>query len=597
MPLTEEISEYYAVYVTTISEKARRFTRNFRHFPLHKKVFTLALLLLAVAITVYLVQSFTLFLSRAAAAQLSFSPSSLSMPPNANPGVIVNSGSTQIAFARVDITFDTTKVNLSSEINVTGPLKAVIGKTTQATANSTGKITVVLALCNGIDIPCSPSPAAPSGTFELFKLPLTSVTGSTTSTSLAYDVSTMQLVDTAQANVTLTASNATINLNPASATNTTTPAITNSPPPPGSAIRIETGSTSDFTDSNGNIWKADSGFTGGTTIDRGSIAIANTAEDRIYQTERFSMSSYRIPVTNGSYDVKLHFAETSPAITSAGQRVFSVNTEGSLLTNLDVYSESGGKNIALVKTHRVNITDGAVDITFTRNIENPEINAIEVIPVVISTATPTASPQPTVAPATTLSLSTTNTVNYVNSTTPVKVIMNTNGNKVVGVELTVNFDPAKLQALDITPGTLMPGADTTNKVIDNTNGKVGMVILVKPGGTPVTGTGTLADISFKAKAAGTTPLSFASSTQVGALNVDVSALKSTTGLTLTIAASIPGDINQDGSVDIVDYVILFANFGKLVTDQGADPRADLVPDGKINILDYTILYENFGRTI
>src|SRR5258708_21324016 len=43
-----------------------------------------------------------------------------------------------------------------------------------------------------------------------------------------------------------------------------------------STLRIEAGNTSAYTDSSGNQWSADSGFSAGTTVDRGTISISPT---------------------------------------------------------------------------------------------------------------------------------------------------------------------------------------------------------------------------------------------------------------------------------------------------------------------------------
>jgi len=102
--------------------------------------------------------------------------------------------------------------------------------------------------------------------------------------------------------------------------------------------------------------------------------------DKIYQTERWGLNGYSVPVPNGIYTVKLHFAETWSGITSVGQRTFSVNVEGDQLNNLDVFSETGGRQIALVRTFsNVNVNDGKLDITFTQQIGAPIINGIEII--------------------------------------------------------------------------------------------------------------------------------------------------------------------------------------------------------------------------
>jgi hypothetical protein len=42
--------------------------------------------------------------------------------------------------------------------------------------------------------------------------------------------------------------------------------------------------------------------------------------------------------------------------------------------------KAGGGQRAHVETVNVNVTDGKLDITFTSNIENTEINGIEITP-------------------------------------------------------------------------------------------------------------------------------------------------------------------------------------------------------------------------
>jgi hypothetical protein len=166
---------------------------------------------------------------------------------------------------------------------------------------------------------------------------------------------------------------------------------------PAGSIHIEAGGTANFTDSNGNLWLADTGFTAGAggVVDRGNIAIGNTVDDRIYQTERWGMTAFAYNVPNGSYQVNLHFAETYAGITGAGQRVFSANVEGTAINNIDVYAQAGGLNNALIKTANVIVTDGQLNITFTATANNPEINGIVIIPVNVVTNTPGPSPTAT----------------------------------------------------------------------------------------------------------------------------------------------------------------------------------------------------------
>ena len=145
-------------------------------------------------------------------------------------------------------------------------------------------------------------------------------------------------------------------------------------------IRIKTGVTAPIKDSSGNEWLADQGFADGETIERPEVKIEGTKDQAIYQAERYSMTKFSQPLPNGKYIVKLHFAETYDGITDKGQRVFSFNVEGHEFKDFDVWAKAGGGLRAYVESVPVDIADGQLDITFTQNIENPEINGIEIIP-------------------------------------------------------------------------------------------------------------------------------------------------------------------------------------------------------------------------
>jgi len=179
---------------------------------------------------------------------------------------------------------------------------------------------------------------------------------------------------------------------------TNTPTRTNTPAgptntPSAGTIRVESGGTANFTDTSGNVWAADNSFTGGSTVDRGAIAIANTNDDRIYQTERYGNPfSYAFNVANGTYTVNLHFAETF--FTSSGQRVFSVTAEGAtIVSNLDIFA-SAGANAALIRTANVTVNDGQLNLNFTASVNNALVNGIEIIPSTSPTATPTRTNTP-----------------------------------------------------------------------------------------------------------------------------------------------------------------------------------------------------------
>jgi hypothetical protein len=157
----------------------------------------------------------------------------------------------------------------------------------------------------------------------------------------------------------------------------TVPAVT----VPMAAIRIRAGATAAYTDSSGNVWLPDQGFVDGDVVERDSdMQVANTRDQGLYRSERYGMSSFSYKLPNGKYIVKLHFAETYEDITGAGQRVFSFNVAGHDFKDFDVWAKAGGAKRAYVETVNVDITNGKLDITFTTNIQSPEINGIEIIP-------------------------------------------------------------------------------------------------------------------------------------------------------------------------------------------------------------------------
>ena len=92
------------------------------------------------------------------------------------------------------------------------------------------------------------------------------------------------------------------------------------------------------------------------------------------------MDSFAWSVPNGNYVVKLHFAETFEGITGPEQRVFSFNVQGHEFKEFDVWQKAGGPLRAYIETVPVAVTDGALKITFTPKVENPQINGIEILP-------------------------------------------------------------------------------------------------------------------------------------------------------------------------------------------------------------------------
>jgi hypothetical protein len=61
-----------------------------------------------------------------------------------------------------------------------------------------------------------------------------------------------------------------------------------------------------------------------------------------------------------------------------------------------------------------------------------------------------------------------------------------------------------------------------------------------------------------------------------------------------IASGLPGDLNHDGTVDILDALIAGAAFGTRSGGSGWNPEADMNGDGQIDIFDIVMIAMNFG---
>jgi len=143
---------------------------------------------------------------------------------------------------------------------------------------------------------------------------------------------------------------------------------------------INCGAMNDHTAPDGRVWSADKMYISGQTVLRMTTEIQNTEDDFIYLTERYNLPSYTIPLENGSYLLKLHFAETFYDIFNEGDRVFTVKVEGEpVLVDFDPLAVAGGNFIAVVKTIQVTVADGELNISFDAKHQAPMINGIEIL--------------------------------------------------------------------------------------------------------------------------------------------------------------------------------------------------------------------------
>jgi hypothetical protein len=130
-----------------------------------------------------------------------------------------------------------------------------------------------------------------------------------------------------------------------------------------------------FRASNGITYQADQNFTGGS-IYFNPDSILNTADDSLYQTERFGNFSYSIPLTDGKYEISFRFAEIYQQ--TAGKRQFDVLAEGiPVISNLDIFAVAGYKTAFDIE-RTITVEDGMLNIDFNTDIDNAKLAALHV---------------------------------------------------------------------------------------------------------------------------------------------------------------------------------------------------------------------------
>lgn len=106
-------------------------------------------------------------------------------------------------------------------------------------------------------------------------------------------------------------------------------------------------------------------------------AIADTEDDLLYQTVRYDVTAYHLPVSNGSYTVTLKFCE--PNYQEAGKRVFDVKLQDkTVLERFDIFAKVGKDRAIDFTYENVAVTNGWLDIEFVPVTEYPSIAAIAV---------------------------------------------------------------------------------------------------------------------------------------------------------------------------------------------------------------------------
>jgi hypothetical protein len=160
--------------------------------------------------------------------------------------------------------------------------------------------------------------------------------------------------------------------------------------PAGQDLRVIVGSTSPYVDRSGRTWGPDRFFSGGSVLARPSERILRTLDPDIYRRSRQGDFRYDIPLKPGSYELRLHFAETgladfiSAESSGEGQRLFRVSANGRpILDFFDVVADAAGANISDERVFR-NVSpaeDGLLHLSFVSMRGTAILSGIELLPV------------------------------------------------------------------------------------------------------------------------------------------------------------------------------------------------------------------------
>ncbi|GGZ70295.1 malectin domain-containing carbohydrate-binding protein [Algibacter mikhailovii] len=158
------------------------------------------------------------------------------------------------------------------------------------------------------------------------------------------------------------------------------------PETPSTSLPLRINSGGPTIEVQGDTFIADEYFVGGQSYENVQAKVSN-----LYKTERSSdeaIFNYNIPLANGTYELKLHFAEIYWGATGGGSggvsdRIFDVNIEGvTELNNYDIIKEVGTETV-IIKTFNIIVSDGELNMTFesqgSDGTDQPKLSAIEIL--------------------------------------------------------------------------------------------------------------------------------------------------------------------------------------------------------------------------
>ena len=165
-----------------------------------------------------------------------------------------------------------------------------------------------------------------------------------------------------------------------------------------------------------------------------------------------------------------------------------------------------------------------------------------------------------------------------------------------GWQFDITFDPAALEAINVSEGDFLK-TDSVNTLfqsgsIDNAAGKIGGLSAIRLSTQGVTGTGTVLQVTFKAKSPGETELALQNFEFADITGQHIPAGPQQISITVEEQLA-TGDVNRDGRVSILDLVLIAQQLTNRVP---ANSPVDLNGDGVVSILDLVLAIREMDNT-
>lgn len=366
--------------LTKHMEAYNRIKRYFLKKENRFKLATLLVLLLTLPAAVILIQRTIQMFSGAAGnnANVYILPATSNVTGTRTFQVMVDPQGDPVGFVSLDLNFDRTKVQLSSDPVSSGVLATTVDLTTANNANSSGVINVDLAL--------KFDQTAPTQAFELINVTFQPVSGVGNNVQTNLSLANVQVANQqTETYMTSTTTGSTLTLNPVTATAT----------PTAGSVSLNLASIPV------NIY-ANSNFSFAVALDPNGFSVVGTDLVLNYDASKIRINSataasgkfdkvvnQSINNTTGEYKVSL-LVDTGTA---------PVTTSGNILTLNATALTSGSANISISNQTVAAATGPAgQNLTVNTDIETINILAATASPTATATATATATSTPTQSP-------------------------------------------------------------------------------------------------------------------------------------------------------------------------------------------------------